>query len=159
MAIDTVSAADEIVSPYKGSIPDKNTKFPKVSRDLLQLQQDYANYQLQPQLKRSGDPFAPQIQIIRTSGGYVVVDAVASGDAAVLHSDLIGLGAVNVVSHTSMVSAVDGTGIIVGVLSDSYDCLGGAVACSKSCTTWPSGLYRQASRPGTPAQGQPDPLG
>ena len=62
----------------------------------MQLQQDYSTYQLQVQTAAKKDPFTPHAKIIRTSGGYVVVDAVATGDAAALQNDLLGMGAVNV---------------------------------------------------------------
>ena len=105
----TAGAADDpgegAPSLYKGSIPEKNTKFPKVSRDLLQLQQDFQTYDAQPQQAASKGPFAPQIKLMRTSGDYVVVDAIAENSASALYSDLLGIGAVNVTAHGSIVSA------------------------------------------------------
>jgi hypothetical protein len=167
----------ESTSRYKGDIPAKNTQFPKVSNDLLALQEEFLNYQQRARTAAKRDPFTPSAKIIRTSGGYVVVDAVAQGEAAALRNDLLGMGAINVSTHRSIVSArvpitalqslnnldslrfvrpfyastrvgsvdsqgdeaqasdvlrtnssVDGAGTIVGVLSDSYNCLGGEAA-------------------------------
>ena len=70
--------------PYKGSIPTKDNPFPKVSRELQQLQQQYLTYQGQQQKTTRQSPFAPQVKLMRTSGGYVVVDAIAQNSAAAL---------------------------------------------------------------------------
>lgn len=121
--------------------------------------------------------FRSKNPLIRLSDGYVVIDAVASGDAEQLRTDLEGLGMKNAAVYGRMVSGrlpitaikalesleslksirpatartntgavnsqgdaalrsdearitlgVDGTGIRVGTLSDSFNCLGGAAA-------------------------------
>ncbi len=177
LIVDGAPTLNEEKRSYKGAIPGKYSQFPKVSGQLLQLQTDFAVYQSQYVKGSKKDPFTPQIQLMRTSGGYIVVDAIASGEASALASDLVGMGAMDVVAYKSIVSAripisaiqslnnlsslqfvrpfyaitnvgattsqgdvaqtsdllrtaetVDGTGIIVGVLSDSYDCLSGEAA-------------------------------
>jgi len=124
-----------------------------------------------PAAFRSKDP------LMRLSDGYVVIDAVASGDPERLRTDLERLGMKHSAVYGRMVSGglpitaikglesleslksvrpamartrtgsvtsqgdvamrsdqaraalgVDGSGVIVGVLSDSFDCLGGAAA-------------------------------
>ena len=101
------SAADkdsvDETSPFKGAIPEKDTPFPKVSRDLLQLQQEFQTYDTQRSKMAKVDPFTPHVKLMRTSGDYVVVDAIAAGDAAALQADLLGIGAVNVSTNQLMV--------------------------------------------------------
>ena len=103
------SAADsgtpENTNRYSGAIPAKNTQFSKVSGDLLQLQTEFETYRAERPKITKTDPFTPQMKLLRTAGDYVVVDAVAAGDAEALKSDLLGLGAVNVSTHRSVVSA------------------------------------------------------
>ena len=55
-----LGAGEGSSSRFKGAIPEKNTQYPKVSQDLLQLQQDYSTYQQQAQTAARKDPFTPQ---------------------------------------------------------------------------------------------------
>ena len=71
-ALGTVFAADDAgdrgPSAFKGAIPQKSSKFPKVSNDLLRLQQDFQTYHALPQGAPKAGPFTPHVKLMRTSG-------------------------------------------------------------------------------------------
>ncbi|MFQ5828838.1 MAG: hypothetical protein ACE5JD_06740 [Candidatus Methylomirabilia bacterium] len=72
----------------------------KVSGDLAGLYDEYVSY-----LKRgSGTRFKPGNPLLRVIDGRVVIDAVASGDAGTLRSDLEALGMQKAAAFGRMVS-------------------------------------------------------
>ena len=150
---------------------DKNGPMAKLTDGLVRLHDEYATYLTQ----RTLGPFSPGDGLISVVEDRVVVDAVASGDANALKTDLESLGMqhaavfgrivsgelpvsvlasaarlatlqfaqpataiLNVGSVTSQgdqamrsdvaraTFGVNGSGVTVGVLSDSFNCLGGA---------------------------------
>jgi Subtilase family len=143
----------------------------KIPQNLMALYDGYLSHLAQS----TALPFTSYDPSVRQVEGYVVVDAVASGDVEILKADLTSLGMQEAVAFGRIVSGylpvssipaaaalaslkfaqtakavtqvgsvtsqgdqsmrsnvtratfgVDGSGIKVGVLSDSYNCLGGA---------------------------------
>jgi hypothetical protein len=154
----------------------------KVPSDLLVLKQEFSAFKSAKPNARSSQqtlPFKPSNRLLQVlEDRFVIVDAVATGNAAALAADLKAMGATRVTVFKQMVSAVvpiegvdrletlanlrfvraayqpyknvgavtsqgdrsqrsdlarakysvDGTGTKVGILSDSYNALGGAKA-------------------------------
>jgi Ca2+-binding RTX toxin-like protein len=164
-----------LISRYVQAQFVKDSSKANISTALLQLSQEYAAALAQG--RAAALEFTSRHPLVRTSGGYVAIDAVATGDAEVLRTELEALGLRNAATFGRMVSGrlpidainamtglknlkfvrpvavmtnvglvdsqgdaalqadvaratfgVDGTGITVGTLSDSFDCLGGAAA-------------------------------
>ena len=152
---------------------EKNGPMAKLTDSLVKLHEQYTTYLTQ----RSAVPFSSSDPLVTLIDNSVVVDAVASGDANALKTDLESLGMQHAVAFGRIVSGelpvsvlasaarlatlqfaqpatallnvgsvtsqgdqamrsnvarasfgVDGTGVKVGVLSDSFNCLGGAAA-------------------------------
>lgn len=87
--------------PY---VQKKTGVYTKVSGDLISLQQELTAYTSLPASAKK-DPFTPSIELMRVAAGYVVVDAVAAGDAAALQSQMLAMGAIDVSRYGRYVSA------------------------------------------------------
>ena len=162
----------------------------KLSTNLIDLSREYESYLAQP-LKATKQPFNATSPTIVADPQYVVIDALPMTSATILQSQLQTIGAVNVVTYRSTVSAkvplhaigqlaglselrfarpymmvtwagattsqgdqsqrsdaarstygIDGTGVTVGVLSDSYDCPGHITTASQDVVSddLPSGV-------------------
>lgn len=72
----------------------------KISPELLALYQEYSS----KRDAKGQEPFSTQGVLVRTIDGYVLVDAVASGDVNTLKADLIALGLREGVSFERVVS-------------------------------------------------------
>ena len=174
-------AVTHVQPPGMQTAPARGGKLPKLIMGLELLSDEYQSYLLQrDQSMQQGKPvkpFASTHTLARVINEYVVIDAVAIGDAAQLVAELRALGALSIAYYGRLVSAlvplnalprlaqlaslgtarpalsmtqtgsvssqgdsamlsdiartrygVDGSGVTVGVLSDSYDCKGGAAA-------------------------------
>ena len=78
----------------------KGGSLAKVSRDLAVLYDEYVSY-----VERgSGETFKPKNSLLRVIDERVVIDAVASGDAGALQSDLEALGMKKAAAFGRMVS-------------------------------------------------------
>ena len=161
-------------SQVQGLLGQKDGPMAKLGRDLAILHDEYESH-LQQGLRSVG--FKPGNSLMPIADGRVIIDAVASGDANTLKSDLEALGLENAVVFGRIVSGqlpmaaiedmaalrslqfarpayimtgagsvtsqgdaamrsddartvfgVDGTGVTVGTVANSFDCLGGAAA-------------------------------
>jgi hypothetical protein len=174
----------------QGDLSGKKGLMTKVSHDLAVLYDEYKSYRE----RGGGEAFAHSNPLLPVRDGRVVIDAVASGDASALQSDLQALGMQKAARFGRMVSGelpldaiddlatldslqfarpaygstvvglvtsqgdaamrsndaratfgVDGTGVTVGVVSDSFDRTGaggGAAAdiASDDLPTFPGGV-------------------
>jgi hypothetical protein len=166
VVVAVLAAVLALVSPASAQSSKPPTK---ISQDLARLHAQHAA------ASAAGVPLRLPRSPLQAGGDWVIIDAIAAGDPAVLAADLVALGAQNVAIARRLVSArfpiaaipalngvvslrfarasyrrtnagavisqgdaamradvarstfgFDGRGVIVGVLSDSYNCQGGA---------------------------------
>ena len=140
-----------------GAASDHEEQGNKVTHDLAALAGQSQGFSLQHEPRQYDGEYTQSFSGATIYDGWVVINAIAAGDPTVLLVDLEALGllqgtaiggrgsrpaymATDVGAVTSQGDAamrsdvarttfgLDGSGVTVGVLSDSYDCLGGAAA-------------------------------
>jgi ABC-type Fe3+-hydroxamate transport system substrate-binding protein len=95
-----LSAISSCTSAGSQTINSSSETSPKISPELLAL---YDEYSLRHKLKGK-EPLSTKGALVRVIDGYVLVDAVASGDVNTLKADLIALGLRDGVSFDRLVS-------------------------------------------------------
>jgi hypothetical protein len=178
-----------LVSGHAWGATGKNGLWDRVDHALAEVYAEQEVYLAQG----GGATFKPSNPFVRVSDGWVVIDAVASGDVHALQAELEALGMQGAVVFGRIVSGwvsifaiedmaalatllaarpayaatsvglvtsqgeqamradaaratigVDGSGVTVGVLSDSFDCLGGAAADVASDDLSPVTIIQEA---------------